>query len=297
MASSRIVQGPIVDWSDFITCAQTALREVIQVARQGMGRLEKGVYTKGDGSPVTDIDKAIETRLVDRFRTVFPGVTILGEETGVDMAAQSAEQLYRDYFESEYQITIDPIDGTRNYINGQPQYCIAVALSQRRDSGVWPIVGAIAVPEAKEIYWNDDKGVFIEHVEHQQVRPVVLDHISTSRISVNSRDRTWLAEQDWQLQVPWVSSGSSVYDFLDTILGRNRASFVGAQRLWDLMAPLALAMRAGLILRDVASGVQVCPITRQDLSCDLVARPWGLSRKMILARPAVRAEELLSKKR
>lgn len=273
----------MVSSREFVICARNAVKELAPVALSGAAQADKSVVTKRDGSLVTAIDQEVETRLIAAFHRSFPGIPVLGEEGAIDRKAQNASQMYQEFINSGFQIIIDPIDGTKNFIDGHPQYCIAVALSESRAGGVWPVAGVIAIPEERTMYWSDESGVFAEDLVSGDQRQVRRVDSSLERVSVNSRDRAWLAERHLQLTRSWVSSGSSVYDFLGTVLGRNRASIAGSQRLWDLMAPLALALRSGLILRDLETGREVTSITIDHLSEDIAMRPWGLSRKMLLA--------------
>lgn len=275
----------MVSRSDFIAAALGIVRELVPVARAGASCTDKSVCTKRDGSLVTAIDQEVETRLVTFFNRTFPGVPVLGEEGAIDLSATSAQQAYGSFMSAGCQITIDPIDGTRNFIDGNPQYCIAVALSAGGPAGVWPRAGIVAIPEQQKIYWSGETAVWVEDLVTGTQRAAVSRSQAHGPLSVNSRDRAWLASHNMQLLVPWVSSGSSVYDFLGTILGRNRASIIGSQRLWDLMAPLSLATMNGVVLRDLQSGQQVRSIQMADLSTDIESRPWGLARKMVLAAP------------
>jgi histidinol-phosphatase len=74
------------------------------------------VERKTDGTPVTDADRgaerAIRTAIADRF----PGHAVLGEEDGLsgDPAAP--------------RWVVDPIDGTKNFVRGNPVWATLVAL-------------------------------------------------------------------------------------------------------------------------------------------------------------------------
>ena len=92
----------------------------------------------------------------------------------------------------------------------------------------------------------------------------------------------WLAKNNYDVICPWISSGSSVHDFIGTALGRLSGSILGSQRLWDLLAPLAIASRLGMVLRDLVTGEDLRAITPDDLSVDFERRPWGLIRRMVL---------------
>ncbi len=279
---------------DFITSARGVLIDAVQCALEGAARRNKNVQTKRDGSLVTEIDQQIEAMLVARFTRDFPTAVVLGEEGAIDTDGMTSEEVYGEFFSAPYQITIDPIDGTKNFIAGHPQYGIAVGLSGRRGEGAWPIAGLIAVPEEGKIFFSDDSQVVVEDLSSGQQSSLVVPSLSVESISVNSRDRAWLASKGIELSLPWVSSGSSVYDFLGTVVGRHRGSIIGSQRLWDLMAPLAIALRAGLVLRDFESGNDIPCMTSRDLSDDIVARPWGLARKMLLATRGTNISDLAS---
>jgi myo-inositol-1(or 4)-monophosphatase len=75
-------------------------------------------WTKQDNSPVTEADLAVDRFLRERLPPLVPDAAWLSEET-----ADSAERL------SAARVWIvDPIDGTRSFINRIPEWVISVAL-------------------------------------------------------------------------------------------------------------------------------------------------------------------------
>jgi histidinol-phosphatase len=84
------------------------------------------VDAKGDGSPVTDADREAEEFLRERFRSSYPMMGILGEETGETEGDLGARWI------------IDPIDGTRSFVRGVPLFATLIALEwgQRIHLGV-----------------------------------------------------------------------------------------------------------------------------------------------------------------
>ena len=92
------------------------------------------VERKGDGSPVTVADREAETaiRAVLRNNPASAEFDILGEEFG------QAEHKTR------YRWLIDPIDGTRSFVNRIPLFGTIVALEDR-ESGT-ALIGAIHLP-------------------------------------------------------------------------------------------------------------------------------------------------------
>ena len=270
---------------DFVSRVRGLVREVFPMVLQAVSAATRESSAKADGSLVTETDCAVEAHFVAALKRSFPDVPVLGEEMSAAAPVEAhgdAISYYKNFMSSPYQIIIDPIDGTKNFIEGRREFCIAAALTERVGDGIWPIAGVVAVPNAGTIYYTSDSSVQEESVDGEIARMVERRVPSDPIVSASSKDRWWLATNGYSLAFPWISSGSSVHDFLGTCVGRLSGSVAGAQRLWDLMAPLALASNLGCVLRDLRSGECVTRITPADLSDNLERRPWGLERRMVL---------------
>ncbi len=97
--------------------------------RQGLA-----VEDKADESPVTRADREAETAMRDLIGAAFPDHGIHGEEFGVENP------------EAEFVWVLDPIDGTKRFITGNPLFGSLVALLQ----GGRPILGLIDMPILEE---------------------------------------------------------------------------------------------------------------------------------------------------
>ena len=97
-------------------------------------RADLAVERKDDASPVTRADREAETVLRQRLATEVPDHGILGEEHG-------SERL-----DAEYVWVLDPIDGTRAFINGIPLFGTLIALTR---NGA-PVLGVIDHPALGE---------------------------------------------------------------------------------------------------------------------------------------------------
>jgi histidinol phosphatase-like enzyme (inositol monophosphatase family) len=75
------------------------------------------VEIKADGSPVTDVDKAVETALRAEIFRVHPSHGMIGEEFPAVRA------------EAEWVWIVDPLDGTREFIQGLPLFGTLIALA------------------------------------------------------------------------------------------------------------------------------------------------------------------------
>jgi fructose-1,6-bisphosphatase/inositol monophosphatase family enzyme len=284
---------------EFLAVARRLVREVHPRIMEAVAADSRQPQTKPDGSFVTETDIAVENHCTAGFLNAFDSIPVLGEEAAADafVKVSDAEGYYRSFMESTRQIVIDPIDGTRNFVEGKSEFCIAAALTAPKAGGIWPLAGLVAIPVRGIMYWCDEEGVYREEIAGGP--SVRIERLSSAKIcvSVNSQDRTWLADHGFEILHPWVSSGSSVHDFIGSALGELQGSMVCKQRLWDLMAPLAIAERLGCTLLDFSSGERVDSITPSDLSSDLINRPWGLTRRMVIVGSGVRVSDLFAHRR
>lgn len=88
------------------------------------------IETKEDGSPVTAIDKQVESELRRLIQLSFPEHGIFGEEE---------ESIKID---AEFVWVLDPIDGTKSFMTGKPQFGTLIALCHYGN----PIIGVIEQP-------------------------------------------------------------------------------------------------------------------------------------------------------
>lgn len=95
-------------------------------------------WEKEPGQPVCDADIDVNHMLHTALSEIAPDAGWLSEET-----ADSAERLRRDRV-----WVVDPIDGTRDYLNGRPGWSVSVALVERGQ----PIVGILAAPARNELW-------------------------------------------------------------------------------------------------------------------------------------------------
>jgi len=97
--------------------------------------------------PVTTADFEAEKYITKRLLEVFPDDEILGEETNAKVD-----------FSGRVWI-IDPLDGTRQFINQSDNFSVHIGLC---DNGV-PVLGVIYNPVPKECYYAEKgKGSFLE---------------------------------------------------------------------------------------------------------------------------------------
>lgn len=96
---------------------------------------------KIDGSPVTEADLAADLAIARGLGELLPGVPVISEET-VERAPHLSDP-------DGLFVLVDPLDGTREFINGSPDYTVNIALIARRR----PVTGVVLAP-ATGIVWT-----------------------------------------------------------------------------------------------------------------------------------------------
>jgi myo-inositol-1(or 4)-monophosphatase len=97
--------------------------------------------------PVTEADKRAEETIRDLIRTHYPQDGILGEEFGEVVGT------------SGYRWVLDPIDGTRAFIAGQPLWGTLIALEHQ---GL-PVFGVLDQPFLRERFVGTDAQTLFSH--------------------------------------------------------------------------------------------------------------------------------------
>ena len=96
------------------------------------------INAKAGGSPVTEADLAADALLKARLGEAFPEAGWLSEETVDD----------RDRLRRRTLIIVDPIDGTRAFLGGDPRWAVSVALV----ADGRPVAGVVHAPALGETY-------------------------------------------------------------------------------------------------------------------------------------------------
>jgi 3'(2'), 5'-bisphosphate nucleotidase len=210
--------------------------EAILGTVQSLGDIER----KEDGSPVTRADRAANTVLVEGLRSLEPGLVIVSEEGDVDETVRAAGPVYW---------LVDPLDGTKEFIKGRPEYTVNVALVE---SGL-PILGVIQVPVSGRLYLAA-RGVGARRVDAEGEVPLRPAQVSRPLRAVVSRSHrtppteAFLARLGITEMTPFGSSLKmcAVAEGIADVYPR-----FGPTSLWDTAAGTAIATVAGCEVVDL----------------------------------------------
>ena len=130
---------------------------------------------KGKGyDPVTSADKAFEKFIRNEIKRKFPKHQIIGEEFGHKKS------------KNDYSWVIDPIDGTRSFIIGNPTWSNLISLNFKG----YPILGLANFPILKKYYYNtSNKSAYVsEKGKKKRLKVNYLATISNMKMSAAFHD-------------------------------------------------------------------------------------------------------------
>ena len=135
--------------SEFLSFAKKLVGLSEQIIKKNSPQKLK-INFKYDKSPVTKIDTAIEKKLRSLIQKKYPDHGIYGEEFA------------NKKLDSSYVWVIDPIDGTKNFINGNGSYGTLISLC--KDG--YPVFGIINSPDIKKRWIGiKDNGAYCNGVK------------------------------------------------------------------------------------------------------------------------------------
>ena len=109
--------------------AKEAAAAVLVVRKKGFE-----VFRKADHSPVTDADYISNDIIVAQLLKLLPSVPIISEE------GQVVD--YRDRKDSRFCWLVDPLDGTREFVNNRSDFTVNIALIKNHS----PCLGVVSAP-------------------------------------------------------------------------------------------------------------------------------------------------------
>jgi myo-inositol-1(or 4)-monophosphatase len=129
--------GPAAARDRLIEAAREAGAIAMGYFRPGERTSARIEYKAGD-SPVTEADYAVDAFLRQKLAAIFPGSGWLSEETEDDPARLDCAEA----------LIVDPIDGTRAFLSGDPRWAVSIALVV----GGRPVAGVVHAPALAETY-------------------------------------------------------------------------------------------------------------------------------------------------
>lgn len=195
---------------------------------------EKEISFKGRANIVTDVDLEAEKAILGLVRTEYPEFGILSEESDPIKTG------------SPYTWIVDPIDGTRNFAEGIPHFCVVVALAKGNEV----VVGVTYDPMKEELFTAEQgRGAFLNGSpmsvsQRQEIADSILGFDlgyvdEKAGLALDMVRALWPGLQALRLM------GSSALGLAYAAAGRTDLYFHHFLSPWDIASGLLLAREAG----------------------------------------------------
>jgi myo-inositol-1(or 4)-monophosphatase len=232
-------------WADELAFATDLARRAGALLIDSYERLERIDY-KSKRDVVTNADYASEHLVIDAIKARYPDDAILAEESG-----EHAGVLRDDGSHNGRMWVIDPLDGTVNYANGIPFYCVSIGLVVDDR----PTVGVVLDPARDDCYTATADGLAM--LDGGPIRASAKEALSDYVVSLAVIGRGGLMRE--RRIAPMIRihrrMGSAALALAYVANGRFDALVQnGGLSPWDVAAAGLIAERAGAVVTDLRGG-------------------------------------------
>ena len=216
-----------------------ALRDAVEAAVREAGEAILAVVRRGGvrvghkwgEGPVTEADYAADDVLHRRLMPLIPGAHWLSEESEQEAPLIHGEPTW----------VVDPLDGTREFVQGLPEYAVSVALFV--DDRL--LLGAVGLPYEDRVLSGVLGG---DHVEARDngARVVLREPRDPLRLVVSRNDYRYRSLHEVMSGYELYPSGSAAVKLVHVVDGRADAYWSsGPRSVWDAAGGAAVLHAAG----------------------------------------------------
>jgi 3'(2'), 5'-bisphosphate nucleotidase len=189
---------------------------------------------KTDNTPVSNGDIEVNNILTKKISEITPNITIISEENSAHKKDKNLNNFW----------LIDPIDGTRDYINNRDEFTLNVALIENKK----PIIGIITAPAKKRIFYSFGMSNSYELINSQQVELISKkkNYKEIKAVSYSNELKTEISEIHKNYNVVSHQKMKSSLKFCVVAAGEFDL-YVAEPRAceWDIAAGHAILLHAG----------------------------------------------------
>jgi myo-inositol-1(or 4)-monophosphatase len=239
------------------------IQSALEAARQVFARFTLGAIEaeyKAGHDPVTEADKAVDAVL--RRQLIREGEGWLSEESTDDLSRLGKSRVW----------IVDPLDGTREFVAGIPEFCVSVAMVEDGR----PVVGGICNPATNEIFLGSvDSGVTYNG---KPARPSQRTSLAGALVLASRSEMKrgeWKRFQKTLLKVRPI--GSVAYKLALVAVGLADVTFtLTPKHEWDVAGGVALVSSGGGFVSTLQNSTLLCnhrsPLLSGLLACGPLLR-------------------------
>ena len=205
-----------------------------------------GIDTKSNVyDVVTKVDKACEDYLLSEISRLYPTHSVIGEETG--------QHLHAD---SDWAWVVDPLDGTNSYSQGLPVFCVSIGVTYKNDC----VVGVVYAPYLNELFtaikgegaWFGTSDNIDATPLHVSSKTTLKECVVASGFPYDKATHPINNIREVSIIIPQVRGfrrmGSAAYDLSCTAMGTIDAYWEYNLNPWDVCAGQLIVQEAGGII-------------------------------------------------
>lgn len=234
-----------IDRNDVMEKLLGAAAAAAEVVMKIYAESDPGVEMKGPNDPVTRADKEANILLLERLARDFPGVPLVAEE--------SAPETYEGFGKAPYAIFVDPVDGTKEFIQKNGEFAVMLGFAEAGRA----TVGVIDCCAFGEVFAAAEGiGAFrIAGGAKTPLRVTSVVSLADASCTVSRSNRSEAVEQRIALLgcktlVPTGGSGIKAVRLAAGRVDLYAHPAKGPIKLWDTCAPEAIVRAAGGIYSD-----------------------------------------------
>ena len=189
---------------------------------------------KFDNSPVSNGDIEVNKILTNKIREITPNIPIVSEENSDHKNATNLNNFW----------LIDPIDGTREYINNRDEFTLNAALIINKK----PVIGIISAPAKKRVFYSYGHSNSYELIDNKEVNLInkKKDYNSLKAVSYSNKLKSNILEIHKKYKITSYQEMTSSLKFC-VIAAGEYDMYVAEPRAheWDIAAGHAILEHAG----------------------------------------------------
>ena len=205
------------------------------------------VSKKGPGDFVSNADHRAEEIIYAQLSKARPGYGFVMEERGIIEGSDKSNRFI-----------VDPLDGTLNFLHGQPHYCVSIALEREGQL----LTGVVFDVAKNEIFWAETgRGAWLEQ---RKLRVAARRKLSEAVIATGT---PWVGKsenhhvefaREIAAMTPVCAGirryGSAALDLAWVAAGRFDGFWERNLKPWDVAAGIVLVREAGGYVEEIDGG-------------------------------------------
>lgn len=258
--NSSLLENETEDIEEFFNVAMELAKNAGKVVRSAFSE-KKNINTKLTGQDlVTETDQAVEKMLISSLKERFPTHSFIGEESV--SAGKKCELTDNPTW------IIDPIDGTNNFVHGNPCIAISIGLAVKKEL----LIGIVYNPIQERLYSaKKGQGAYCNNEEVTVSGQTELEnaliysefgaHRDPEKLEIKFGNMYNIIMNGHGIR----AQGSAALDMCGIACGEADAYVEYGIHVWDIAAGILIACEAGGIIMDPDTGGKVDLMSRRIL--------------------------------